>query len=527
MNDSKNMSYFILFLFLVINFTDLIAAQQPELQFKECAGKGNYSDNSIYQTNLNNLFTRIYTNTEINFGFYNFTYGEDPDKVYIIALCRPDFTPEYCRSCLKYVGDSLLTLCPSFKESIGGTDDCMIRYSFRSTFRFPEFRPHFFVYGERNVSDDDVTGFNLSRSTLLQRLWNQAAAGDSRHKFAAGEIGREIQTIYGLVQCTPDLTASDCRNCLYNAWGLIPQCCVNRTGGRVILPSCYVRYEIDPFVNQIASPSPPAISPGNRSKRSRTVIIVAAAVAVSAIILAVSICIFIRTRKKKDEFQPVDSEIQEVESLQFDLVTIRAATDDFSETKKLGEGGFGVVYMGTLPNGQEIAVKRLARGSGQGELEFKNEVVLVAKLQHRNLVKLLGFCLEGQERLLVYEFLPNSSLNNFIFDQVKRENLNWKTRYKIIRGIARGLVYLHEDSRLRIIHRDLKASNILLDEEMNPKISDFGTARIFAVDQTQDDTSRIVGTFGYMAPEYIRRGHFSTKSDVFSFGVLILEIVSG
>ncbi|KAG6755875.1 hypothetical protein POTOM_039283 [Populus tomentosa] len=157
------------------------------------------------------------------------------------------------------------------------------------------------------------------------------------------------------------------------------------------------------------------------------------------------------------------------------------------------------------------------------------KVLALAKAQQpaAQPVILLGFCFEKEERILVYEFLPNSSLNNLIFDPVKRVLLDWETLYEIIDGIARGLLYLHEDSRLRIIHRDLKAANILLDENMNPKISDFGMARMFVMDQAQDSTSRVVGTFGYMAPEYVIRGHFSVKSDVYSFGVLVLEIVSG
>ncbi|KAG4142828.1 hypothetical protein ERO13_D06G150901v2 [Gossypium hirsutum] len=219
--------------------------------------------------------------------------------------------------------------------------------------------------------------------------------------------------------------------------------------------------------------------------------------------------------------------ITTMESLQFDFSTIEAATNKFSVDNKLGEGGFGPVYKGKLPNGQQIAVKRLAVSSSQGLEEYKNEVALLAKLQHRNLVRLLGFCLEGAEKLLVYEFVPNKSLNYFLFDLEKQGELTWTKRCMIIGGIARGILYLHEDSRLKIIHRDLKISNILLDKDMNPKISDFGMARILGVDQSKANTSRVVGTYGYMPPEYVMHGHYSIKSDVYSFGVIILEIITG
>ncbi|XP_074270063.1 cysteine-rich receptor-like protein kinase 10 [Silene latifolia] len=217
-----------------------------------------------------------------------------------------------------------------------------------------------------------------------------------------------------------------------------------------------------------------------------------------------------------------------VESLQYDFATLVNATNNFSDENKLGEGGFGGVYKGTLSNGKLIAVKRLSASSSQGIQEFKTEVLVVAKLQHRNLVRLLGFCYTKQEKLLVYEYIRNKSLDNFIFDEENRRQLDWKRRYNIIRGIARGLLYLHHDSRIRIIHRDLKASNILLDDEMNPKISDFGTSRIFGVDHSQTNyTNAVVGTYGYMAPEYALHGQFSIKSDAYSFGVLVLEIISG
>ncbi|KAG8639746.1 G-type lectin S-receptor-like serine/threonine-protein kinase RKS1 isoform X2 [Manihot esculenta] len=210
----------------------------------------------------------------------------------------------------------------------------------------------------------------------------------------------------------------------------------------------------------------------------------------------------------------------------FDINTMLAATNNFSPANKLGQGGFGLVFKGQLSNGQEVAVKRLSKNSGQGIEEFKNEVMLIAKLQHKNLVKLLGCCIHAEELMLIYEYLPNKSLDSWLFDQTSSV-LDWRRRFNIIMGIARGILYIHQDSRLQIIHRDLKTSNILLDAEMNPKISDFGLARIFKGDKNQEKTNRIVGTLGYMSPEYVVFGKFSTKSDVFSFGVILFEIITG
>ncbi|XP_050106253.1 G-type lectin S-receptor-like serine/threonine-protein kinase CES101 isoform X4 [Malus sylvestris] len=211
----------------------------------------------------------------------------------------------------------------------------------------------------------------------------------------------------------------------------------------------------------------------------------------------------------------------------FSYASVMAATCNFSPENKLGQGGFGPVYKGKLVTGQEVAVKRLSKCSGQGTLEFKNELVLIYELQHKNLVKLFGFCIHGEERMLIYEYMPNKSLDYFLFDSTRVTPLDWKKRFIIIEGIAQGLLYLHKYSRVTVIHRDLKASNILLDKNMNPKISDFGMARIFKHNELEANTNRVVGTYGYMSPEYAMQGIFSIKSDVYSFGVLMLEIVSG
>ncbi|XP_028065590.1 G-type lectin S-receptor-like serine/threonine-protein kinase SD1-1 isoform X1 [Camellia sinensis] len=258
------------------------------------------------------------------------------------------------------------------------------------------------------------------------------------------------------------------------------------------------------------------------------------------LLLGISITLYLRKKKKNlqlnregnlmhnsEQGYNDKSQKEDLELPLFDLAVIANSTNNFSIDNKLGEGGFGPVYKGILKGGQEIAVKRLSKNSSQGLNEFKNEVICIAKLQHRNLVKLLGCCIQGEEKMLIYEYMPNKSLDFFIFDRTRSSLLEWSKGFHIINGIARELLYLHQDSTLRIIHRDLKASNILLDIDMNPKISDFGVARSLGGNETQANTNIVVGTRGYIAPEYAVDGLFSVKSDVFSFGVLVLEIVSG
>nr|XP_025611959.1 uncharacterized protein LOC112705341 [Arachis hypogaea] len=234
-----------------------------------------------------------------------------------------------------------------------------------------------------------------------------------------------------------------------------------------------------------------------------------------------------RNQETKASVTNDDQHEEDIDLPLFDISTIASATNNFSSDNILGQGGFGLVYKGILEDGREIAVKRRSQNSTQGLKEFKNEVKHVSKLQHRNLVKLLGCCIQATERLLIYEFMPNKSLDFFIFDEQKAMLLGWPTRLHIINGIARGLLYLRQDSRHRIVHRDLKAANVLLDAEMNPKVSDFGLARSFGGNEVEASTQNVVGTYGYLSPEYVIDGVYSTKSDVFSFGVLVLEIVSG
>ncbi|KAK4258881.1 hypothetical protein QN277_005280 [Acacia crassicarpa] len=514
------------FLCLLPIFISQITAQ-PQFLYHNCDNaNGNYTANSAYQTNLNNLLSNIASNTEIDYGFYNFSFGQNSDKVNAIGLCRGDVAPDLCRSCLNDSRTQLTQLCPNQMEAIGFYDNCMLRYSNRSIFNTVENSPDFCLLNVNNATDVDQ--FNGALRNLLDGLSSRASSGNSLRKFATGSAeGPNFQTLFGLVQCTPDLSLVQCSDCLVKVISDLPGCSGGKIGGRILRPSCNFRYENYRFYNATDDSTPPS---EGKSNTSRTIIAIVVPIA-SVLVLLILVCICLRMRKswkyiENDDYE-ADNEIKSSETLQLKYDTIIAATNNFSEENKLGQGGFGPVYKGKLTDGQEIAVKRLSGNSSQGDTEFKNEVLLVAKLQHRNLVRLLGFCLERQERLLVYEFIPHKSLDYFIFDPIKRAQLSWEERYKIIGGIARGLLYLHEDSRLRIIHRDLKASNILLDAEMSAKISDFGMARLVGRDQTQDNTSKVVGTFGYMAPEYVLHGQFSVKTDVFSFGVLVLEIVTG
>ncbi|KAJ9169028.1 hypothetical protein P3X46_020498 [Hevea brasiliensis] len=532
-------------LFIILPFLLVITvAQSPTYLYHFCSNTTTFTANSTYQANLNLLLSSLSSNsTGNNTGFYSTSTGRDPDDIYGLFLCRGDITSDACQTCVTLATTEIVQRCPVEKEAITWYDQCLLRYSNQSFFSIMSEQPMVYMWNTQNITDQDRFNELLSNS-MNDAATEAASASSGAKKFAVNESNfTAFQKLYNLAQCTPDISSSDCNRCLQVAISNLPSCCGGKQGGRVLSPSCNIRYEIYPFYNattpRAPPPSPPVVPPPPTGSGTRpqgksgisavTIVAIVAPISISIVLFCMGYCFLRRrARKKYDAIQEDGgNEISTVESLQFDLSMIEAATNNFSDDNKLGEGGFGGVYKGTLPNGREIAVKRLSRSSGQGAEEFKNEVLLLAKLQHRNLVRLIGFCLEGEEKILVYEFVPNKSLDYFLFDPEKQGKLDWERRYKIIGGIARGFLYLHEDSRLRIIHRDLKASNVLLDQDMNPKIADFGMARIFGVDQSEGNTNRVVGTYGYMSPEYAMHGQFSVKSDMYSFGVLVLEIISG
>uniref|UniRef100_A0A0D3E809 Cysteine-rich receptor-like protein kinase 25 n=1 Tax=Brassica oleracea var. oleracea TaxID=109376 RepID=A0A0D3E809_BRAOL len=494
----------------------------PTYLFHICPNTTTFTRNSTYLTNLRTVLSSLSSpNAAYASRFDNATAGDDNNRVYGVFLCRGDVSAEICRDCVTFAANETLQRCPREKETVIWYDECMVRYSNQSIVGKMRVMPAAFLSNTQNITESQLSRFNESLAALLIDVSVKAAS--SSIKFATERANFTVfQTIYSLVQCTPDLTNLDCESCLRQTINWLPLCCDRRIGGRVIASSCSFRYELYPFYNEtitaatpppnVSAPPPQLSSQPPGKGKSSTVIVTAVAVPVSVcvLLLGAACCLLARRRRRNKlsgEGEDLDEDgITSTETLHFQFSEIEAATDKFSESNKLGHGGFGEVYKGQLITGETVAIKRLSRGSTQGAEEFKNEVDVVAKLQHRNLAKLLGYCLDGDEKILVYEFVPNKSLDYFLFDTEKSRLLDWQRRYKIIEGIARGILYLHLDSRLTIIHRDLKASNILLDADMSPKISDFGMARIFGADQTQANTQRIVGTY---------------------FGVLVLELITG
>ncbi|XP_021719613.1 cysteine-rich receptor-like protein kinase 10 isoform X1 [Chenopodium quinoa] len=388
-----------------------------------------FATNSKYKSNLNTLFKSLSTKATTNpfppGGFYITSTGNGTsDAVYGLFLCRGDQNITGCGDCVKTATTTdLQRYCPNSRVAIIWYDECMVRFSNESLYAKMADDPSASFMNAKRYEGNQTQFFGIMWNTM-NHLVGETANNRTAKKFTTKMVNiTKSVTLYTMEQCTPDLTPNDCSRCLAKAIGLLE----TMRGARILLPSCHVRYETYTFyigaVNYslplpISSNSPIHGDRGRKKVSAAAIIaIVFSVVAISAVILALEIC-FVNKRFKKYGAVPIQNgeDLTTLESLQYDLATLQLATNNFSEESKIAEGGFGGVYKGTLSNGQEIAVKRLSKTSGQGVAEFKNEVLFIAKLQHRNLVKLLGFCLEGEEKLLVYEYVLNKSLDHYIFD---------------------------------------------------------------------------------------------------------------
>ncbi|KAK7301964.1 hypothetical protein RJT34_12841 [Clitoria ternatea] len=500
----------------------VVGDPQTLLINKGCSQYNATSLSNFYQ-NLNSTLLDLRTqvsNQSKHFATAQEARGADP--VYAMFQCRNYLSNADCATCFTVAAAQIRNCSAGANGARVIYDGCFLRYESNGFFDQTTMPGNSMICG--NQSAVGPTAFKGTAEQFLKDL--QIATPKIPGFFAATKTQVAGAAIYAIAQCAETVTESGCLDCLTVGYTNI-QSCLPNTDGTAFDAGCFMRYSETAFFaeNQTIDITP-FLKQGGSSKKGA--IIGGGVGGVGLLVVLLALFAWFRWYKKPKRVSRGDilgaTELKGPVTYRYK--DLKSATNNFSDDNKLGEGGFGDVYKGTLKNGKVVAVKKLLLGqSGKMDESFESEVKLISNVHHRNLVRLLGCCSKDRERILVYEYMANSSLDRFLFGE-KKASLNWKQRYDIILGTARGLAYLHEDFHVCIIHRDIKTSNILLDDDLQPKIADFGLARLLPEDQSHLST-RFAGTLGYTAPEYAIHGQLSAKADTYSFGVVVLEIISG
>ncbi|KAF8666480.1 hypothetical protein HU200_053591 [Digitaria exilis] len=546
---------------LFANTVVVVVSQNYTAVRSNCSTTGNYTVASLYQVNLFKLMHDLEAGAIENRGFNTSQAGDPPDAIFGLTMCYADVNLDQCQKCIEAATASAEQTCPFSRRMMAYYKACILRYSDESFSSVADLSVA--SYTPIDVNATDMAGMNTTRWKLMVGLIRQAS--NSSLRWANGSVvfsdsDGSSQKLYGLVQCTNDLSASECTRCLTDFTAKLSSSHSNGTNyGAVKGYSCYVVYQIGrklgitipPAPSQLTRHSPSrfyhvtyicvfsatATSPPSYTKVAGLVVGVSVGSLVVIITLAILAWRFLEFSTKgmtlEQELGVVsDGELQEDEEFEkgavpkrFHYRDLAVATRYFSDELKLGEGGFGSVYHGYINDiNLHVAIKRVSKTSNQGRKEYESEVKIISRLRHRNLVELIGWNHHRDELLLVYELMPNGSLDTHIhnLDNV----LPWTIRYDIILGIGSALLYLHQDCQQCVLHRDIKPSNIMLDTSFNAKLGDFGLARL--VDHGRDShTTVLAGTIWYIDPECMIAGSAYAESDVYSFGVVILEVACG
>ncbi|XP_024959470.1 cysteine-rich receptor-like protein kinase 2 [Cynara cardunculus var. scolymus] len=443
------------------------------------------------------------------------------DSVFAVAQCRNYLSTDQCVACFD-AGVSVLVNCTTGNGAFVFLDDCFIRYEdFADFYNNPKVSQDgtgtpFSSCGNQPASQPTTT-FNQTVDKLLSDVRDATPKTSNFYVASTTQITSENATMYAFAQCVENANATSCQTCMDTAYNRLYNC-LPSTEGRFFDLGCVARYSETPFFSDNQTTNVINVLKGHSSM----VAIIAGAVGgVVLLLLILGLWLLYRLRMKSKKTEEEDLK----GGISYNYKDLQLATNDFSEENILGKGGFGEVFKAILDDNSIVAVKKLQVQHARAKEEFQNEVMLISNVHHKNLLRLLGWSSEGSYLLLVLEYMPNGSLDRFLWG-AKKGSLDWSQRFEIIFGIARGLAHLHNEFHVKIIHRDIKSSNILLTDDFKPKIADFGLARFQPEDQTHVST-KFAGTLGYTAPEYALRGLLSDKVDTYSYGVVILEIISG
>ncbi|XP_045822867.1 cold-responsive protein kinase 1-like [Trifolium pratense] len=498
------------------------ADPQTRLINKGCSTYNATNLSNFYQ-NLNATLLDLKSqigNENKHFATAQSAKGANP--VYALFQCRNYLSNSDCSACFAVAAAQIRNCSAGSNGARVIYDGCFLRYESNGFFDQTTLPGNSVLCGTKTANG--ATTFNAAAQQLLLDL--QTATPKIPGFFAATKTPVAGNAIYAIAQCAETVTESGCLDCLTVGFTNIQGCFPN-TDGEAFDAGCFMRYsEKSFFADNQTIDITPFLKQASSSKKGAIIGGVVGGVVLVLILLVLFVWLRLKKKPKRRRRGDILGATELRGPVTYRYNDLKSATKNFSDENKLGEGGFGDVYKGTLKNGNVVAVKKLILGhSGKMDEQFESEVKLISNVHHRNLVRLLGCCSKGQERILVYEYMANNSLDKFLFGE-KKGSLNWMQRYDIILGTARGLAYLHEDFHVCIIHRDIKTGNILLDDDLQPKIADFGLARLLPEDQSHLST-RFAGTLGYTAPEYAIHGQLSVKADAYSFGVVVLEIISG
>ncbi|XAR73586.1 Non-specific serine/threonine protein kinase [Bertholletia excelsa] len=498
------------------------AASDPQINLlNQGCSQYNSTNLSDFFRNLNATFADLRSHISVeNKKFATAQQARTSNPVYAMAQCRNYLTTADCVACF----DAAVAQIRSCSGANGARiiyDGCFLRYESNVFFEQTTVAGDVGICRNRTVAQ--ATAFDTAVQGLLTDL-ETATPRINGFYVAATRAVTGGGTVYAVAQCAQTVSESGCRTCLQVAYNNI-QGCPPGADARAVDAGCFLRYSDTAFFADNQTTNISHFLGG--SSKKKTIIEAVGGGGGGLLLLAVLATLWYRRSRKVKAVERANllgsTELQG--PVAFSYRVLKSVTNNFSDKNKLGEGGFGDVYKGILKNGKAVAVKRLALVSGQAKSDFESEVRLISNVCHRNVIRLLGCCSTGPQLLLVYDYMANGSLDKFLYGE-SRGTLNWKQRFDIIFSTARGLAYLHDQFHVRIIHRDIKSSNILLDDEFQPKIADFGLARLLPEDRSHLST-KFAGTLGYIAPEYAIHGQLSEKADTYSFGIVVLEIVSG